>query len=190
LDTLTDMMPSAPPGVPGQPGVPGLPGPPTGDVPAPPPGPGAIVPFAAPPRDRDMTGLWVGLGAGALVLVLCCLGGVLGGGFLVTFADSVTRTQVADVVRGYLGALQAEEYATAHDEYLCAAEQRKHPVGWFEDHYDAAKVIAFAVNEADVRIERQITVPATVQQQGRAERPVAFTMTQDGTRYVICGGVE
>ena len=48
------------------------------NVPAPPPGPGAAPPFAAPPTDRNKRGLWIGLIAGGLALVLCCVGGVFG----------------------------------------------------------------------------------------------------------------
>ncbi|GAA2578816.1 hypothetical protein GCM10010399_05700 [Dactylosporangium fulvum] len=160
------------------------------EVPAPPPGPGVVAPFAAPPRDRDMKGLWIGLGVGGLVLAICCVGGVFGGGFLVAFADNLTRTQVTDVVRGYLGALQTQNFQTARDEYLCAAEQRSHSVGWFKDRYGSSPVVAFSVDEDEVVIQQDIVVPAHVQQRGRGERLMEFTMSQEGTRYVICGGVE
>ncbi|MET7402303.1 hypothetical protein ABZS66_53365 [Dactylosporangium sp. NPDC005572] len=160
------------------------------EVPAPPAGPGVVAPFAAPPRDRDMKGLWIGLGVGGLVLVLCCVGGVLGGGFFISFADNLARTQVADVARGYLGALQAENYERARNEYLCAAEQSRHTVNWFRDHYAASPVVAFSVNEDDVSIQQDIVVPANVEQEGQAPRWMRFVMTQEGTRYVICGGVE
>ncbi|GGM84852.1 hypothetical protein ACFFX1_24605 [Dactylosporangium sucinum] len=160
------------------------------EVPAPPAGPGVVAPFAAPPRDRDLKGLWIGLGVGGLVLVLCCVGGVLGGGFFISFADNLARTQVADAARGYLGALQAEDYERAHDEYLCAAQQSRHPVSWFRDHYAASPVVAFSVDENDVIIQQDIVVPATVQQKGQVQRTMEFVMSQEGTRYVICGGVE
>ena len=51
-------------------------------VPAPPPGPGAAPPFAAPPTDKNKRGLWIGLGVGGLVLLLCCVGGIFGVGVL------------------------------------------------------------------------------------------------------------
>src|SRR5437016_152585 len=47
------------------------------DVPSPPRGPGVAPPFAAPPTDRSRKSLWIGLGVGALLLVLCCVGGVV-----------------------------------------------------------------------------------------------------------------
>src|SRR3954447_8667918 len=105
------------------------------EVPAPPTGPGVVTPFAAPPRDRDLKGLWIGLGVGGLVLVLCCVGGVLGIAFLIPYADSLGKAQVASVVEDYLTALRNQDYATAHDEYLCAQERQGHSVAWFEDHF-------------------------------------------------------
>src|ERR1700742_2689945 len=92
------------------------------EVPTPPQGPGVVAPFAAPPRDRDMKGLWIGLGVGGLVLALCCIGGVVGIGFLVPVVDDVGRSQVASVVREYLGELEREDYAAARG-LLCQQEQ-------------------------------------------------------------------
>jgi hypothetical protein len=168
------MMPSAPPDA----------------VPAPPPGPGAVAPFAAPPRDRDRRGLWIGLGAGGLVLALCCVGGFLGIVFLIPVANDLGKAQVAAVVRDYLTALQNQDYETAHDEYLCNKEQSNHSVAWFEDHYGAAKVTGFTVSDNDVRFEQDILVLARVTQQGLAPQTMRYVMSQDGARYVICGGVE
>lgn len=158
------------------------------EVPAPPPGPGVVTPFAAPPRDRDLKGLWIGLGVGGLVLALCCVGGVLGIGFLIPYADDLGKGQVAAVVKEYLTALQEEDYAQAHD-YLCPTEQRSHSVSWFEDHYGSAKVTDFVVNDADVKISNDILVPAQVRA-GSTWVAMEYTMEQDGTQYVICGGVE
>jgi len=176
------MMPSAPPDP--------YYGPPPDTVPAPPPGPGAVAPFAAPPRDRDRRGLWIGLGAGGLVLALCCVGGFLAIVFLIPVANDLGKAQVAATVRSYLTALQNEDYATAHDEYLCNKEQSRHTVAWFEDHYATSKVTGFTVNDADVRFEQDIVVPAVVRQQGLAPVTMEYVMVQDSTRYVICGGVE
>jgi hypothetical protein len=159
------------------------------EVPPPPRGPGVFTPFSAPPRDRDLKGLWIGLGVGGLVLVLCCVGGVLGIGFLMPYADSLGKAQVASVVEDYLTALRNEDYATAHDEYLCAHERQAHSVAWFEDHFGSAKVTEFVVNSDDVQFTQEIRVPARVREGGNWVQK-EYVMEQDGTQYVICGGVD
>jgi hypothetical protein len=158
------------------------------EVPAPPPGPGVVTPFAAPPRDRDLRGLWIGLGVGGLVLVLCCVGGVLGGGFLLTGLEGVARSQLASVVDEYLGAVRATDYEAARG-HLCPEQQRSHTVAWYEDHYDGSEVIAYAVHEDKVDVNL-VQVPATVKRRGQSESEMTFTMLQQTTRWVICGGVD
>ncbi|MFR9777064.1 hypothetical protein ACL02O_13500 [Micromonospora sp. MS34] len=78
----TSGVPYPPPAAPGggyppQPPAPGAPYPPPGQFPpapgAYPPAPGQ--PFGAPPVKKSNKGLWIGLGVGALVLLLLCCGG-------------------------------------------------------------------------------------------------------------------
>ncbi|WP_327008787.1 hypothetical protein OHA72_16955 [Dactylosporangium sp. NBC_01737] len=158
------------------------------EVPAPPPGPGVVTPFAAPPRDRDMRGLWIGLGIGGLVLVLCCIGGVLGGGFLLAGLEGVARSQLASVVDDYLTAMRAQDYDTARAQ-LCPEQQRTHTVAWYEDHYGGSEVTSFTVHEDEVDVNL-LQVPATVKRRGQSESVMTFTMLQQTTRWVICGGVD
>lgn len=158
------------------------------EVPPPPRGPGVLAPFVAPPRDRDLRGLWWSLGIGGLVLVLCCAGSVVGVGFLVPYLDSLGKSQVAAVVEDYLTALRDEDYVTARRQ-LCPEQQKTHSVGWFQDRYSAAKVTDFTVDANDVRIDQQILVPARVREGGNWVDE-QYTMEQDGARYVICGGVD
>ena len=157
------------------------------EVPAPPPGPGVVTPFAAPPRDRDLRGLWIGLGAGGLVLVLCCIGGVLGGGFLLTGLEGVARSQLASVVQDYLTAMRAQDYPTARGQ-LCPELQRTKTVGWYEQNYRGTEVTDFTVHEDQVDVNL-VEVPATVKRRTMNETTVTFTMLQQTTRWVICGGV-
>lgn len=158
------------------------------EVPAPPPGPGVVTPFAAPPRDRDMRGLWIGLGIGGLVLALCCVGGALGGGFLLSGLEGVARAQLASVVDDYLTAVRAQDYEAARGQ-LCPEQQRTHSVAWYEDHYGRSGIIGFAVHEDRVDVNL-LQVPATVQRRALGESLMTFTMLQQTTRWVICGGVD
>jgi hypothetical protein len=108
------------------------------DVPAPPPGPGAAPPFAAPPTDRNKRGLWIGLGIGGLVLLLCCVGGAFGIGVLVIGGTEQVKRQAETTVTTYLDAVQAQRWEVAHQQ-LCgrlaarlspaqlAAQERRQP---------------------------------------------------------------
>ncbi|WP_432978385.1 hypothetical protein [Dactylosporangium sp. CA-233914] len=158
------------------------------DVPPPPRGPGVVAPFASPPRDRDLRGLWIGLGVGGLIMVLCCVGGVIGIAFLLPYADSIGKGQVAAVVENYLTAVRDRDFVAARRQ-LCESEQRTHSLGWFSDHFGANPVTDFTVNADDVVISNRITVPARVEE-GSQWTQKEFLMQQDGAQYVICGGVD
>ncbi|MER7002514.1 hypothetical protein ABT297_05650 [Dactylosporangium sp. NPDC000555] len=158
------------------------------EVPPPPRGPGVLAPFAAPPRDRDLRGLWITLGVSGIVLVLCCVAGVVGIGFLLPYADSLGRTQVASVVKDYLTAVRDEDFATAR-RHVCDRELKTRPLGWFEDRYGRARVTDFEVNADDVTIANEITVPARVLQDGSWTQQ-RYIMEQAGARYLICGGLD
>src|SRR5689334_21469307 len=87
-------------------------------VPAPPPGPGVASPFAAPPRDRDNKRLWISLGVGGAVLLLCCVGGILGIGILASGSEDIVKSQATAVVTTYLEGLEKQNYRVAYDQ-LC-----------------------------------------------------------------------
>jgi hypothetical protein len=158
------------------------------EVPPPPRGPGVVAPFSAPPRDRDRRGLWIGLGVGGLILVLCCVGGVVGITLLLPYADSIGKGQVAAVVEDYLTAVRDQDYTTARRQ-LCDDQLRSHPISWFSEHFGATPVTDFTIDADKVEISNTITVPAQVREQTTwvSKR---YTMEQDGTQYVICGGID
>ncbi|GAA3272753.1 hypothetical protein Dvina_46525 [Dactylosporangium vinaceum] len=158
------------------------------EVPPPPRGPGVVAPFASPPRDRDLRGLWWSLGIGGLVAVLCCVGGIVGIVMVLPYLDSVGKDQVAAVVENYLTAVRDEDYAAARRQ-LCDDQQRTHTAAWFADHFGETPVTDFTVNADDVIIANAITVPARVREKTTwVDR--RFAMEQAGTRYVICGGID
>lgn len=94
------------------------PGSPVSLVPPPPQGPGVAAPFAAPPSDRNKRGMWIGLGVGALVLLLCCVGGVVGVGVVVVSVTDQMKRQSTEVVTTYLESLLDRDFGTARRQ-LC-----------------------------------------------------------------------
>jgi hypothetical protein len=87
------------------------------DVPAPPPGPGVVPAFVAPPTDRSQRRLWVGLAAGLVTVLLCCAGGVAGGWALITAGTDQAKRQATDVATVYLENLLDGNFAAAHSQY-------------------------------------------------------------------------
>ena len=153
--------------------VPGL----DADVPAPPPGPGVNPPFAAPPVDRSRRGLWIGLGIGGLVLVLCCVGGVFG---IVVLGASVTsdlETKGRTVVADYLNALRDEDYSAAYD-LRCAEQNNREPRSEFAARQRLAPhPVRYTVGRAQVG--NVVVVPATVQFDNAPDAALTFTLVAD-----------
>ena len=85
---------------------PGLVPPPGPGVPAPPQGPGAAPPFATPPTERDKRRMWISLGIGAAVLLLCCAGAVGGIGVVVKAGIEDSKRQATATVKAFLDAIQ------------------------------------------------------------------------------------
>lgn len=75
-------------------------------VPPPPPGPGTAPPFAAPPTERDKRRMWISIGIGAVVLVLCCVGGAGGIGVIIFGGVEESKRQAEATVETYLDAVQ------------------------------------------------------------------------------------
>jgi hypothetical protein len=94
------------------------------EVPAPPPGPGVRVPFAAPPGERDRRRLWIGLGVGGALLALCCVGGIFGFGALVVQTSRSLLTEATTVVSDYLDGLHDADYQKSYDQ-LCSSLQNQ-----------------------------------------------------------------
>ncbi|NJC71064.1 hypothetical protein HC031_15285 [Planosporangium thailandense] len=180
------------PGAAGGPVGPGGPGGPSGPggegAPPPPQGPGVTPPFTAPPADRNRRGLWIGLGIGALVLILCCVGGIAGFGLLAVGTSRQIQADATKVVRGYLDALENGEYDTAYS-YLCSdlkgrvtstqfaqvQERRPRPVG-----YDIHQV----------QIGNAIIVPVDVRYEDGSAALRTFELRQEpgGSELRICRG--
>lgn len=93
--------------------------PPTGPPePTPPQGPGVVAPFPAPPRERNPR-IWIGLGAAALVLILCVGGAIVG-----FVAFSVHEVNAAgSAVDRFLTAIQNQQYSQAYRMQCEAAQQ-------------------------------------------------------------------
>ena len=155
-------------------------------VPAPPVGPGVAPPFAVPPRDRDSKRLWIGLGIGGLVLVLCCVGGIAGIGVLAAGGDSIAKSQASSVVRTFLEAISTEDYAEAYGQ-LCDEITEKVSQADFERAFSGDKLESYTVGA--VTTTNTITVPATLDWQDRGTVEARYTLIPATPVLKICGGL-
>lgn len=144
--------PGAYPGYPAPPGAyPGYPAP-TGAYPVQYPGaygqPGAYPGPYGPPK-KSRVGLWVGLGIGALVLLLClcCVGSIgLPAYFGIQDLQDERQESVAAVTE-YLGHLRSENYDEAYD-LLCEESRVGFGRRQFADQAASEPLSSFDVGEA------------------------------------------
>ena len=172
---MTAPGPAAPPPYPATPGRDGAP-PADPGVPAPPPGPGVAPPFAAPPTEGGRKRLWLGLGVGALALLICC-----GGGGAALVGLTISNAQAIEeqghaVTDAYYRALVRKEYGAAYDK-LCDEEQRRESRAEFAQRAaDEPAVAAYRVGEVD---PNALTVPVDVTYSGGFQDTQQVTLAPD-----------
>jgi hypothetical protein len=121
---------------------------PAPEVPAPPPGPGVQVPFAAPPGERDRRRLWIGLGVGGALLAVCCVGGIFGFGALVVQTSRGLLAEATTVVTTYLDGLRDGNYPRAYDQ-LCENLQNQVSLDQFRTtQADQPRLIRYTLDPA------------------------------------------
>ena len=156
------------------------------DVPAPPPGPGAAPPFAAPPTDRNKRGLWIGLIVGGLVLVLCCVGGVFGIGLFYVGTIERAKTQATAAVEAYLDAVLAEDYELAHQQ-LCSRLAARISADELESRERREPFTQYVLDEPTVAETVDVLAHLNT---SAGEVVRLFQLDTEGTRLVICGMVS
>jgi hypothetical protein len=137
-----------PPPAYGQPGYgapppPGYGQPPPGYGAAPSPGYGA-----APPR-KSRTGLWIGLGIAAFVLVCCICAPAVGGG-VIYLGYEADKQDTISAFEDYLSAVQAEDYDTAYG-MLCDEDKQ----GLDADEYaawatDGPRLVSYDIGDTSI----------------------------------------
>jgi hypothetical protein len=125
-------------------------------VPAPPRGPGVAPPFAAPPTDRNKRGLWIGLGVGAVVLLLCAVGGVAGIFVLYRAGTEQVKRDAVTVVTTYLNALRGNDFNTAQAQ-LCPRLAREYSPARLAADFRAWPFTNFRLDEPRVTNGIEVT---------------------------------
>ena len=117
--------------------------------PDPPQGPGVVPPFAAPPTDGIRKRLWIGLSAGAVALVLCCVGGV--GGFiaLAATAEKARTNAATKVVTDFLVAWEHDNFPGAY-QLLCEGTRKQISLASFSSELSSRQLSSFILGQPDL----------------------------------------
>jgi hypothetical protein len=160
---------------------------PDADVPpAPPPGPGVLVPFLVPPTDgrrRRRVRAWLFAGLALVILVIGCVAGL---GNLLYSAARVTTDRQHDAVVDYLTAVQARDYGKAY-AMLCPRERERRSREAFAASYAGdPKISSFDVATPSLS---DPTVHATVHYADGNTDVIRFTLWQDAKtgEFQVCG---
>lgn len=152
----------------------------------PPPGPGVQPPFAAPPTDGNRKRLWIGLGIGGAVLLLCCVGGI--GGFIALAVSSSTAriNQARTVVTKYLVAWQQQNYAGAY-ELVCDPIKEQETLDEFAGELSGHPIAAYTVAKPELTTDTTL-VPVTVNfVDGTSETSRYDVVLDSSGASLVCG---
>lgn len=160
---------------------PGYMPPPGPGIPPPPQGPGAAPPFAAPPTERDKRRLWISLGIGAVILLLCCAGVGGGVGIVVVNGLEQARRQATATVDAFLQAVQDGDRQGAALE-ICDDLEAGTTVGELIGRADAIRFSDYTLGEAE--IANTIDVPVTLRT-ANGEIEQLYQVGSEGARSCI-----
>ncbi|MFF5073863.1 hypothetical protein ACFY2R_22350 [Micromonospora olivasterospora] len=155
-------------------------------MPPPPAGPGVAPPFAAPPTEGGRARLWLGLGVGALAVLLCCGGGGTAVVGLAVSNVQAVREQGRAVTQDYYEGLVERKYAKSYDA-LCDDARRRESRPEFERRVSAEpQVDSFRVGEVDTN---NLTVPVAVTFSGgsRGSQRVTLAPDRQTGAMKVCG---
>ncbi len=162
--------------------------PPVDQIPDPPPGPGVRTPFSAPPTERDRRRMWLGLGLGGVLLLVCCGGGIAGFVGLVVAQNKAIPTEATAVVTRYLDDLTHEDYRDAYDQ-LCGAHQGQESLPEFTARQRSSPTLSeFTVQPPRIG-QSEVIVPADLYTSaGSDTREFILVEDQQAGGLRICGG--
>jgi hypothetical protein len=160
-------------------------------APAPPPGPGVVPPFAAPPVEGRNSRLWLGLGIGGAVALLCCGGGIAALIALTVASQEAFNEQAKVVIGDYLDAVEEREFGEAYD-MLCEREQSAESRSQFEARISAEpRISSYRVGELDLESsDYQVPVDVTYADGGTDTLQVSLAQNSGTGRFEVCGVEE
>ncbi|WP_192772812.1 hypothetical protein [Plantactinospora soyae] len=146
-------------------------------MPAPPPGPGAAPPFAAPPSEGRGIRLWLGIGVAALAVVLFCGGGGAALVGLLVSGSEALNEQARTVVGEYLDAVDDEEFGKAYSLLCDSTQQQESPAEFQRRVRSEPEIASFQVG--DVSLTTELSVPVDVTYASGGQDSLRALLDQD-----------
>lgn len=157
-------------------------------VPLPPPGPGVVVPFAAPPRDEDKSRTVVGVIIAIVVSILLC-GGLLGGfGAIVVWTSNEMTAQAGTAAEKFLDDIVAQEYSKAYDS-VCKDIKDNLSDREFVQQWRSRDIESYVIgsttnsDNGDLLVETQLTDSSGQ----RSKAALTVAVEGDSLAMAVCG---
>lgn len=134
-------------------------------------------PFVAPPTDRDNRRLWITIALSALLLLVCCGGGIAGVVTVVYTTYQDLEREARRTVTTYLTALRDQDWGAAYAE-LCQPARERETAAEFAGRVSARpKVTAFTLGQTVINND-EVEQNATVTRDSGPQQ-VRFTLVQE-----------
>ena len=147
-----------------------------------------LVPFTAPPTERNRKRLWITLGISGALLVLCCAGG--GFGFLTLLVQSSRATETSSVtaVQDYLEGLRTGNFDKSYDQLCEEVRQRTSRTEFRDSQQSEPAVESYSVG-SPTQVRNGLSVPASVQVTSGGTQNWEFLLVPEGSigSVKICG---
>ena len=150
-----------------------------------PQGPGVVPPFTAPPTDRDNRSLLISLGVSALLLVVCCVGGLVGVGVLFAGGVQEAKAQAQSTVDQYLTALRRSDYRGAY-QLLCQDLTEGESLSSYTRRSAQDPIREFTVGAVSDS-GAALVVAADVRYATRGEQQREYLVQVTFGEYTVCG---
>ena len=141
----------------------------TSNVPAPPRGPGAVVPFAAPPRDPDKSRIVLGIVAGITAFVIVCGGAAAAAVGVLMWSSNELAAQSRDAADEFLDHIVDKDYATAYKS-VCTQTRKDVTRGEFVEKWQAlqateAETLGISEGQQDLVVRAKVTSADGIEQE-------------------------
>jgi len=147
-----------------------------------------LVPFTAPPTERNRKRLWITLGISGALLLLCCAGGVFGFIALAVQSNRATETASVTAVQDYLEGLRTGNFDRAYDQLCQQARQETSRTEFRNIQQDQPAVQSYTVGSPRT-VSSGVSVPANVQFASGESGNWEFRLILEGSigSVKICG---
>jgi hypothetical protein len=133
--------------------------------------------------------MWIGLGIGGAVLLLCCVGGIFGIGALVVENARAVQAEATSVVNDYLGALHDRDYRRAYDDLCDQLQAQTSYESFVNTETEQTPISSYTVEAPRVQGSNVLVFATVTRQDGSTQTP-EYKLTQTGQAVAalkICG---